>query len=279
MQERGGECVYVFRKRAPALFSTLIIYVCVRICMRGCDRDDKNAQLHHNHPGDCSGSADKRIVSTKCACVRISFSVHVYLCHSLYLCLHHVCVCIFASGLVTRLLELARDEDLGIGGQPGDLTCKVTLGLAQQSDNAHGNVRTSFPAVHAQHSGIRCLVDEHPYPYIHLCYTTRKVSSVVLHYTEETQTLETKIASRAELVVCGMATIPEAIKVLMCHWSVFVCVCVSVYVRVLVHLHTCVSVCRCVGVGVGLGVGISMVVQEGVGMGVAVGVGVIILNI
>jgi len=32
------------------------------------------------------------------------------------------------AGLVTRLLELARDEDLGIGGQPGDLTCKVTLG-------------------------------------------------------------------------------------------------------------------------------------------------------
>ena len=30
---------------------------------------------------------------------------------------------------------------------------------------------------------------------------------------EETQTLETKIASRAELVVCGMATIPEAVKV------------------------------------------------------------------
>ncbi len=29
---------------------------------------------------------------------------------------------------MTRLLELARDEDLGIGGQPGDLTCKVTLG-------------------------------------------------------------------------------------------------------------------------------------------------------
>ena len=153
--------MYVFRKRSPALFSTLIIYVFVHICMRGCDRDDKNAQLHHNHPGDCSGSADKRIVSTKCACVRISFSVHVYLCHSLYLCLHYVCVCIFASGLVTRLLELARDEDLGIGGQPGDLTCKVTLGLAQQSDNAHGNMRTSFPAAHAQHSGIRCLVDEH----------------------------------------------------------------------------------------------------------------------
>merc|ERR1719329_588598 len=61
------------------------------------------------------------------------------------------------TGLVTRLLELARDEDLGIGGQPGDLTCKVTL--------------------------------------------------------EETQTLETKNASRAELVVCGMATIPEAVKV------------------------------------------------------------------
>lgn len=32
------------------------------------------------------------------------------------------------AGLVTRLLELARDEDLGIGGLPGDLTCKVTLG-------------------------------------------------------------------------------------------------------------------------------------------------------
>lgn len=31
--------------------------------------------------------------------------------------------------------------------------------------------------------------------------------------TEETQTLETKIASRAELVVSGMATIPEAVKV------------------------------------------------------------------
>jgi hypothetical protein len=30
---------------------------------------------------------------------------------------------------------------------------------------------------------------------------------------EETQTLETKIASRAELVVSGMATIPEAVKV------------------------------------------------------------------
>ena len=36
--------------------------------------------------------------------------------------------CFGCAGLVTRLLELARDEDLGIGGQPGDLTCKVTLG-------------------------------------------------------------------------------------------------------------------------------------------------------
>jgi hypothetical protein len=34
---------------------------------------------------------------------------------------------------VTRLLELARDEDLGIGGQPGDLTCKVTLGESPNS--------------------------------------------------------------------------------------------------------------------------------------------------
>jgi hypothetical protein len=30
-------------------------------------------------------------------------------------------------GLVTRLIELARDEDLGMGGNPGDLTCQVTL--------------------------------------------------------------------------------------------------------------------------------------------------------
>ncbi|EKX48710.1 hypothetical protein GUITHDRAFT_151665, partial [Guillardia theta CCMP2712] len=31
------------------------------------------------------------------------------------------------SGLITRLLELARDEDLGFDGKPGDLTCQVTL--------------------------------------------------------------------------------------------------------------------------------------------------------
>ena len=37
--------------------------------------------------------------------------------------------------------------------------------------------------------------------------------TVGLWHSEETQTLETKIASRAELVVCGMATIPEAVKV------------------------------------------------------------------
>ena len=33
---------------------------------------------------------------------------------------------------MTRLLELARDEDLGLGGEPGDLTCKVMLGKHSQ---------------------------------------------------------------------------------------------------------------------------------------------------
>ena len=54
---------------------------------------------------------------------------------------------------------------------------------------------------------------------------------------EETQTLETKIASRAELVVCGMATIPEAVKVfdfLLCnglYWIVPWCAALVLSVR------------------------------------------------
>ena len=36
---------------------------------------------------------------------------------------------------------------------------------------------------------------------------------MIVRAAEETQTLETKIASRAELVVSGMATIPEAVNV------------------------------------------------------------------
>mmetsp|Transcript_64968 Transcript_64968/g.159965 ORF Transcript_64968/g.159965 Transcript_64968/m.159965 type:complete len:316 (+) Transcript_64968:182-1129(+) len=63
-----------------------------------------------------------------------------------------------STGLVTRLLELARDEDLGLGGEPGDLTCQVTL---EQSEHS-----------------------------------------------------TTILRSRAELVVSGLATIPEAVKVL-----------------------------------------------------------------
>ena len=46
-----------------------------------------------------------------------------------------------SAGLVTRLLELARDEDLGIGGLPGDLTCKVTLGEIDNADNDRPCVR------------------------------------------------------------------------------------------------------------------------------------------
>ena len=46
-----------------------------------------------------------------------------------------------SAGLVTRLLELARDEDLGIGGLPGDLTCKVTLGEIDHVDNDRPCVR------------------------------------------------------------------------------------------------------------------------------------------
>mmetsp|Transcript_59585 Transcript_59585/g.140979 ORF Transcript_59585/g.140979 Transcript_59585/m.140979 type:complete len:325 (+) Transcript_59585:48-1022(+) len=37
-----------------------------------------------------------------------------------------------STGLVTRLLELARDEDLGLNGDPGDLTCAVMLEEAQE---------------------------------------------------------------------------------------------------------------------------------------------------
>ena len=58
------------------------------------------------------------LLRTKCA---LSAANRVYLC--LYPCENPR-----PAGLVTRLLELARDEDLGIGGLPGDLTCKVTLG-------------------------------------------------------------------------------------------------------------------------------------------------------
>mmetsp|Transcript_7836 Transcript_7836/g.18059 ORF Transcript_7836/g.18059 Transcript_7836/m.18059 type:complete len:320 (+) Transcript_7836:93-1052(+) len=63
-----------------------------------------------------------------------------------------------ASGLVTRLLELARDEDLGTGGHVGDLTCQVMM--------------------------------------------------------EPTQTTKALLRARADLVVAGLAVVPEAVKIL-----------------------------------------------------------------
>mmetsp|Transcript_40963 Transcript_40963/g.102482 ORF Transcript_40963/g.102482 Transcript_40963/m.102482 type:complete len:323 (-) Transcript_40963:211-1179(-) len=63
-----------------------------------------------------------------------------------------------ASGLVTRLLELARDEDLGTGGHMGDLTCQVMM--------------------------------------------------------EPSQTSRALLRARADLVVSGLAVVPEAVQIL-----------------------------------------------------------------
>uniref|UniRef100_A0A7S0W485 Nicotinate-nucleotide pyrophosphorylase [carboxylating] n=1 Tax=Hemiselmis tepida TaxID=464990 RepID=A0A7S0W485_9CRYP len=63
-----------------------------------------------------------------------------------------------ASGLVTRLLELARDEDLGTGGHVGDLTCQVMM--------------------------------------------------------EPSQTTKALLRARADLVVSGLAVVPEAVRIL-----------------------------------------------------------------
>lgn len=100
---------------------------------------------------------------------------------------------------MTRLLELARDEDLGIGGEPGDLTCKVTLGETPRAPRTPRRISGRCRPRRADRSiwwCARCIL-----------------WGLNADCAEDTQTLETKIASRAELVVCGMATIPEAVKV------------------------------------------------------------------
>ncbi|KAJ1486188.1 hypothetical protein T484DRAFT_1790459 [Baffinella frigidus] len=108
------------------------------------------------------------------------------------------------AGLVTRLLELARDEDLGLNGDPGDLTCAVmletTIALTAPTE---ADLSDKDLGLNADPGDLTCAV---------MLEEAQELEARIMSRAELVTSAEARIMSRAELVTSGLATLPEALK-------------------------------------------------------------------